>query len=147
MNYYTPKYNRDSVNENSHKRVSRKKNHSQKFNKKRLFLLSYVVTFTLALIIIITFILLPKDNLEVVEGTWVYDEYTKYIFDGKGKGCLCLENMHYKYTYKICDNVLNIDFQENTLQDCVYHFNVRDHILTIIGGEGTVGGIYELTKE
>lgn len=98
-------------------------------------------------VVFIIFALLPKSDLGVVKGTWVYDQYTRYEFDGNGNGCMCLEDLHYKYTYIISDDELTLDFENDTVHDCTYTFKINDNTLIIIGGEGTVGGTYELTKE
>ena len=31
-----------------------------------------------------------KKDLSVLQGTWYYDQYTEYEFDGKGNGCMCM---------------------------------------------------------
>lgn len=106
-----------------------------------------MVAAVVTVIFIIIFALMTKSNLEIVKGTWVYDQYTKYEFDGNGNGYMCLENLHYKYTYGISDDELTLDFENDAVHDCIYTFEINDNTLTIIGGEGTVGGTYELTKE
>ncbi len=85
-------------------------------------------------------------DLNAVEGTWIYDTYTSYEFDGKGNGCMHLEELNYEYTYTVKDNDLKIDFKDNSVRDCNYTFSIKDDTLTIIGGEGTVGGTYDLHK-
>lgn len=82
-----------------------------------------------------------------LQGTWKYDEYTQYEFDGNGSGCLCFEDLHYEYTYTVKDNELRLDFKDDSVRDCTYTFSVNGNTLTITGGEGTVGGVYELHKQ
>lgn len=84
---------------------------------------------------------------DVLSGAWVYDQYTKYEFDGYGKGCMCLENTHYEYSYKINGDKLSMNFENEAVHDCIYTFKVENNTLTIIGGEGTTGGTYKLTKK
>lgn len=84
---------------------------------------------------------------DVLSGAWVYDQYTKYEFDGYGKGCMCLENTHYEYSYKINGDKLSMNFENEAVHDCIYTFKVENNTLTIIGGEGTIGGTYKLTKK
>ena len=80
-------------------------------------------------------------------GTWKYDQYTEYEFLKDGKGCLCVDDVHYEYTYETKTKKLSIDFSEDIVRDCEYTFKIQGNKLTLIGGEGTDGGTYELTKE
>lgn len=81
------------------------------------------------------------------QGSWVYDEYTRYEFDGKGRGCMCLEDLHYEYSYEVKKNELFIDFDDGSVHDCTYEFAFDGDKLSIIGKEGTVGGTYILNKQ
>lgn len=108
----------------------------------------------IAIIAFVSIILFKQDNTnnapatsDALSGAWVYDQYTKYEFDGYGKGCMCLENTHYEYSYKINGNTLSMDFENEAVHDCFYTFNVESNTLTIIGGEGTSGGTYTLIKQ
>lgn len=47
---------------------------------------------------------------------------------------------------KIKDNQLYIDFVNESAHDATYEFSVKGDTLILIGGEGTIGGTYELTK-
>lgn len=87
-----------------------------------------------------------KQELLQFQGTWKYDEYTQYEFDGNGNGCMCLENLHYEYKYTVNDNELKLDFVDDSVRDCTYTFSIKDDIMRIIGGEGTIGGTYNLYK-
>lgn len=86
-------------------------------------------------------------SADVMEGIWVYDKYTQYEFDGKRNGCMYLEELHYDYSYKLKGNQLSMDFADEAVHDCSYEFNIQDDVLTLIGGEGTVGGTYKLYRE
>lgn len=88
-----------------------------------------------------------KDKLMQFQGTWKYDEYTQYEFDGNGNGCMCPEDLHYEYTYTVKDDMLKLDFKDDSVHDCTYTFQITDNTLTMVGGEGTVGGSYELHKQ
>lgn len=108
----------------------------------------------IVIIAIVSIILFKPSNsksdpakADILSGTWVYDQYTKYEFDGYGKGCMCLENTHYEYSYKIDGDKLSMDFENEAVHDCSYTFSVEDNTLTIVGGEGTSGGTYKLKKE
>ena len=148
MNNDTSKYVRDRYDNTAEKITSRTRYKRRKVRQKRLVILSCLVVVTIAIVYIVVFALLSsKTELEVIKGTWVYDQYTKYEFDGDGNGCMCLEDLHYKYTYDVLDNKLKLDFQDDAIHDCTYTFELKDNTLTMVGEKGTVGGTYELTKE
>lgn len=111
----------------------------------------FVVIAVIAVISI--FLFKPSDTKndptksDALSGAWVYDQYTKYEFDGYGKGCMCLENTHYEYSYKIDGDKLSMDFKNEAVHDCSYTFAVNGGQLTIVGGEGTSGGTYTLIKQ
>ncbi len=110
-----------------------------------------IVIVIIAIVSIILF--MPSDTkndptkADALSGAWVYDQYTKYEFDGYGKGCMCLSDTHYEYSYKINGNTLSMDFGNEAVHDCMYTFKVENNTLTIIGGEGTSGGTYTLIKQ
>lgn len=88
------------------------------------------------------------DNLAVLQGVWHYDQYTEYEFDGKGNGCMCIEEInHYKFTYIIDGDTLKIDFALDYVTDCEYEFEIQNNTLTFIGGNGTANPGQEYTLE
>ena len=111
----------------------------------------FVVIAVIAVVSI--FLFKPSDTkndptkADALSGSWVYDQYTKYEFDGYGKGCMCLSDTHYEYSYKINGNTLSMDFENEAVHDCSYTFAVNGGKLTIVGGEGTSGGTYTLLKQ
>ena len=148
MNNDISKYVRDRYGNTAEKKISRTRYKRRKVCQKRLVILSCLVIVTIAITFIVLFALLSsKTELETIKGTWVYDQYTKYEFDGEGNGCMRLEDLHYKYTYNVLDNKLILNFEDDAVHDCTYTFEVKENTLTIVGEEGTVGGTYELTKE
>lgn len=104
------------------------------------------------ILLIVCIVLICKsctDNhdLTTLQGAWHYDEYTEYEFDGKGNGCMCLdEENHFEFTYSVEGDTVKLDFVLDYVTDCEYTFAVEGDTLTLIGGEGTVGGTYELAK-
>ena len=113
--------------------------------RRRVF---YILAAILALLAITLGIVLMNrnSNSSIVQGTWIYDKYTQYAFDGKGRGYLQLETERYEYAYAISGNKLHLDFMNDTLRDCEYDFSIQNNTLTLIGGEGTAGGQYVLTR-
>ena len=103
---------------------------------------------TVIVVLVLLFLILhfSKSSNKLV-GTWVYDEYSQYVFDESGQGELLVENISYEYTYKIENENVIIDFAEDVIRDCDYTFSVDGTELTLKGGTGTDGGTYRLNKK
>ncbi len=116
--------------------------------KNRQIILVVCLAVILLVVVVAAILLLSgsKVNSELV-GKWRYNEYTAYEFYDNGKGCLCLDDVHYEYTFKVSSNKLTLDFSEDIVRDCEYTFHVDGDALTIVGGEGTDQGTYTLKKE
>ena len=116
-----------------------------------------VIASLLALLFVVIFIVLickgcagGKKDLSVLQGTWYYDQYTEYEFDGKGNGCMCIDKTnHYEFTYDIDGDTLKVDYALDYVTDCEYTYTVDGDKLTLVGGNGTIepGKVYELTKQ
>ena len=106
-----------------------------------------VVALAAILIGLIIFLIIGSNKQDnALVGTWKYDQYTEYEFYDNGKGCLCVDDVHYEYKYKISGDKLTLDFTEDVVRDCEYTFTVDDKGLTLVGGEGTDKGTYQLSK-
>lgn len=106
-------------------------------------------TILLLIVVIIAIVFLVKGcsaKTDSLAGTWNLDGTTTYEFDGNGTGAMVLPSISYDFTYMINGDRLVIDFANEILQDSTYTFLVEDGTLTMIGGEGTIGGTYELNK-
>jgi hypothetical protein len=121
--------------------------------RQRMLTIVGLIVVIAVIAVISIFLFKPSDTkndptkADALSGAWMYDQYTKYEFDGYGKGCMCLSDTHYEYSYKINGNTLSMDFENEAVHDCSYTFSVKDNTLTIVGGEGTSGGTYKLNKE
>ena len=121
--------------------------------RQRMLTIVGLIVVIAVIAVISIFLFKPSDTknaptkADALSGSWVYDQYTKYEFDGYGKGCMCLEDTHYEYSYKINGNTLSMDFENEAVHDCSYTFAVNGGKLTIVGGEGTSGGTYTLIKQ
>lgn len=80
-------------------------------------------------------------------GTWSMNQATEYIFEKNGTGTLHSGTSSYQFTFTVKDDVLSMDYDTDALKDCSYTFTVQEKTLTLVGGEGTIGGTYTLTKE
>ena len=115
-----------------------------------------IVSLFALLIVILSVVLIckgcagGKKDLSVLQGTWYYDQYTEYEFDGKGEGCMCIDKTnHYEFTYDIDGDTLKVDYALDYVTDCEYTYTVDGDKLTLVGGNGTIepGKVYELTKQ
>ena len=82
-----------------------------------------------------------------LEGTFVYNENVKYEFQSNGKGAMYDTNIKYGYTYTIENQNIMLDFENEAIHDATYTYQLEGDTLTLIGGEGTIGGEYILKKE
>ena len=87
----------------------------------------------------------PTDT-ERIARTSNQTEYKRQAQSSKRSGAMLLTLADYDFTYEIKDNQLYIDFVNESAHDATYEFSVKGDTLILIGGEGTIGGTYELTK-
>ena len=100
-------------------------------------------------VLILIIVLIVKGcsgGTDVLKGKWDLDGTTAYEFSGDGNGALLLPNVTYEFTYEIKKDQISIDYENESVRDGTYTFAVEDNTLTLIGGEGTVGGTYTLTR-
>jgi len=134
------------VSDRQQERIKARKIKQKKRRQKRIICLIILGFIILVAVLMGIMSIISRLDLNAVEGAWIYDAYTSYEFDGKGNGCMRLEELSYEYTYTVKDNKLTINFKDDSVRDCTYAFSIKDDTLTIIGGEGTVGGTYKLHK-
>ena len=145
----TAQPSRQTVNNRTYSRqhIPQKHRTAQKRRQRRLT----IITVILAAVMILSIILIVKScsGSDVLKGTWNLDGVTVYQFDGNGHGSLNLPSNTYPFTYEIKDNELRIDFESDAARDADYTFSVKNGVLTMTGGEGSVepGRVYELTRQ
>lgn len=137
-----PTSNDAPVLKQTQKQISAKRQASKKRKQRQRITVSISALVVVLLIIIIAVICKScsgnKDNLAILQGVWHYDQYTEYEFDGKGNGCMCIEETnHYEFTYTIDGDTLKIDFALDFVTDCEYAFKLENNKLTLVGGKGT----------
>ena len=133
----------------SHKRMRAKR---RKARRRKIAVVSALALAVLVLVIVLICkgCAGGKKDLSVLQGTWYYDQYTEYEFDGKGNGCMCIDKTnHYEFTYDIDGDTLKVDYALDYVTDCEYAFTVERDKLTLVGGNGTAepGKVYALTKQ
>lgn len=122
--------------------LSRERQQRQKRRKR--VLLAAALSILILLIVLLAQSCSGGDGLQ---GTWDYDGNTVYQFDGKGRGALRLPLTSYDFSYEIRGDQLHIDFSDEAVHDGSYAFTVNGDTLTLIGGEDTIGGSYELHRQ
>lgn len=83
-------------------------------------------------------------------GTFLYEENnTRYTFKEDGTGSMSSGDYNFEYSYKVDENILNIDFAKDEVHDVKYSYELNDGTLKLISKEGTVsiGEEYILKKE
>ena len=122
-----------------------RKRRRRRDNRKAIMFMAFIAI-TVAFVSLFLILHFNNSNNKLV-GTWVYDEYTQYVFEESGHGKLLADDISYEYTYKIKGEKVIIDFTEDVIRDCDYTFSVDGTELTLKGGTGTDGGTYTLNKK
>lgn len=79
-------------------------------------------------------------------GIWSFNGEATYSFDEHNKGRLAIGDEQYSYTYSASADELTLDYADASVEDAAYRFTVKGDQLTLIGGEGTAGGTYQLSR-
>ncbi len=87
-----------------------------------------------------------KTLAQLLIGTWKADETTSLTFGESGKGKMHLYKEDYTFTYTLTEDQLHLDFASSKVIDCSYTVSVTEDTLTLVGGVGTTGGTFDLTK-
>lgn len=98
--------------------------------KKLIIFIPICILLVVCIFIAISFFKQPKTD--ELKGLWDMDGYTKYEFDGKGKGKVIVPLNDYVFSYTIKDNIVSIDFENETSIDTDYEFKINKDELEII---------------
>lgn len=127
----------------------------KKGKKLQLISITAVLAVILILGILVYFLvsnfLSGNEQNGVLNGVYAFSEEYKYSFNGKGKGRLEMveggEKYTYPFQYEIDGDQLFMQFSDHEIADSYFTFYFESDKLILIGGEGTIGGAYEFTKE
>lgn len=97
---------------------------------KRKIIIIIVVVITIIILISGYLLLTNKKNNKLI-GFWTIDGYTNYEFLKNNKGNLVLPHKKMKFTYKIKDNKICIDFKDEKTIDKCYEYNFEGKKLVI----------------
>ena len=105
-----------------------------------------VLLAVLAVVFVLSAAMIARGALkgDGLKGSWALEEGTVYEFDGKGGGTLRLPTGSYAFSYTIEDNVVTLDFADESLNDASYSFLLGRDALTLDTNTGTV---YWLKRE
>lgn len=147
MSKYNEFSDRTSSRDDEYKNHCRRRKQLRQKRKENKILLLLAAVVVVVVVILLSVLLSGDNKNNVLVGTWKYDQYTEYEFFKDGTGCLCVDNIHYEYKYKISGDKLKLDFTEDVVRDCEYKFVVKNKNLTLVGGKGTDNGTYKLTNK
>ena len=111
------------------------------FKNKKILIPVILVAIILIVILIISLSNNKKTKEELL-GSWSTKGNTIYEFEKKGKGKMIVPLKEYNFTYKIEDNKLYIDYEDESANDAEYEYTIEKNKLTIKGERGT----FKLTK-
>lgn len=128
------------------KRLSRGMRRERNRKILRLVLVVFLLVMVIAAAALLVFGVCSQSS-SPLKGTWAYGEGAVLRFGGMGRGAIILEGSESPFTYKAEGDTLRLCFENAYIGDAVYTFAVEEERLTLIGGEGTAGGRFTLTKE
>ena len=96
---------------------------------KKIFKITIPIIVIVLTSLAIYFIFFHKSNDLV--GLWDIDGNTKYEFIDNKKGKLIVPNSEYPFTYKIKDNVISIDFENENSIDSDFEYKLNKDILEL----------------
>ena len=104
--------------------------------KKKIIIMIILIVISLVTLIALIFGLKksPKGNLI---GTWTTDGVTIYEFNKNNTGKLIVSVGEYAFSYKIKDDTLEIDFENEKSTDSKYTYSFDNEKLILEGDNGT----------
>ena len=112
--------------------------------KRKIKLKKKIIISVVIILFILVFILYKNNLLNKLIGTWTIDNNTTtYEFKKNNTGKLIVSLSEYKFKYKIKNNKLYIDFENNKSNDSVYKYKFINNKL-ILSNEN---GIFTFTKK
>lgn len=81
-----------------------------------------------------------------LEGKWVLDQVTSYVFYADGTGALVLPSAEYGFTYQLQEDTLYLDYADEKAKDSQYTYEIKGNKLYLNGGNATTQGEWVCTK-
>ena len=111
-----------------------KKKKKVKIKKKPIIVMIVII---IIVIVTLLLILLFNNSRNELIGTWVTEGGIIYEFKEKHEGVMKTSLSDYKFTYKIKDNIISIDFVEKKAYDSDYEYSFENSKLILKGNRGT----------
>lgn len=99
--------------------------------KKKVLIIGIIIIAIIAILLLISRI--TKNSFL---GTWITDGGTIYEFKEKNVGVMKTSLSEYKFTYKIKDDVLSIDFEEENVIDTNYKYSFENNKCILTSDRG-----------
>ena len=103
--------------------------------KKKILIIVIIIVIIACLLLLLSIIF--KHDKNKFLGTWVSNGGTIYEFKEKNKGVMKTSLSEYKFTYKIKDNVISIDFKKEKAIDTDYEYTFQKNKLIMKSDKGT----------
>ncbi len=87
-------------------------------------------------IFILSIIILVNKKSNPVVGKWKTDKGTIYQFDKDYTGKLIVSTGEYKYKYEIDDNIITVDFENESSIDTKFKYKIEDSKLILENDNG-----------
>lgn len=120
-----------------------------KRRKQEKILVTSITVVAVVLLVSVGFLFLAKDKVKMseIEGLWIFDSSTSYEFASDNTGIMHIDQQNYPFSYRLSWQLLKIDFDSESIYDCVYEIFIDGDMMTLEGKKGTTGGVYELAKK
>lgn len=104
--------------------------------KKKIRIMIVLIVIVLILIVL-ALVGTKKTPRAQIVGTWTTDGVTIYEFEKGNTGKLIVSLGEYEFTYKITDDTLEIDFENERSSDAKYTYKIEENKLILRGDNGT----------
>ena len=121
---------------------NRIKQRKPKYKRKRIFITVFIL---IVILCIIGFIFVKQNNISIgsnkknssLMGKWTTDGNTVYEFNKNGKGALIVPVTTLPFSYKVEENKISIDFENEDSEDRTYSYELVEDKLTLKDINGT----------
>jgi len=93
--------------------------------------------------LLISLIMINKNSKNTFIGSWISEGGIIYEFKRNNSGIMKTSLSEYKFTYKISDKMLSIDFENEKSEDSEYEYNFKNKRLILSNEKG----IFTFTKK